>query len=207
MCDPFEIPVDWPLWRGADDGFANPFSCHWLTQNPESKTYYVIDELYGTQMLATEIAQRVKEKDFGIVLTDQRGGTYYNNRILKGMLDSAAFSNTGQAEITRGDQMNALGCKWIPVEKFPGSRIARIKNFHQLLAPNPKSPGNTPSQPGIVFFSVCRHAIRTIPALQRSDQDSEDIDSEGESHAFDSVTYALAYKKVSSGRMVRVGGL
>jgi len=57
------------------------------------------------------------------------------------MLDSAAVSQTGQAIITRGDQMNAMGCKWIPVEKFPGSRIARIKNFHQLLAPNPKSLG------------------------------------------------------------------
>ncbi len=32
--------------------------------------------------------------------------------------------------------MNALGYKWIPVEKFSGSRNARIKNFHQLLASN-----------------------------------------------------------------------
>ena len=206
VCEPFEIPVDWPLWRGGDDGFANPFSCHWLTQNPESRTFFVIDELYGTQMLATEIAERVKDKDFGIVLTDQIGGTYYNNRILKGMLDSAAFSNTGQSAITRGDQMNQLGCKWTAVEKFPGSRIARIKNFHQLLAPNPKSAGNKPSTPGIVFFSTCRNAIRTIPSLQRSDLDSEDIDSEGEAHAFDSVTYALQYKKTWSG-MVRVVGI
>ncbi len=122
------------------------------------------------------------------------------------MLDSAAFSDTGQAPMTRGDQMNALGCNWIPVEKFAGSRIARIKNFHQLLAPNPKSPGRPPSQPGIVFFSCCRNAIRTIPALQRSERDNEDIDSESENHALDSVTYALQYKK-SSGRRVRLRGI
>ncbi len=115
------------------------------------------------------------------------------------MLDSAAFSQTGQTAITRGDQMNAAGCKWIPVEKWPGSRIARIKNFHQLLAPNPKAPG----KPGIVFFSNCRNAIRTIPALQCSQRDPEDVDDAGECHAFDGVTYACQYKKLSA-KMIRV---
>jgi len=75
-----------------------------------------------------------------------------------------------------------------------------------LLAPNPKSPDNTPSQPGIVFFSVCRNAIRTIPALQRSERDNEDIDDAGETHSFDSCTYALQYKKPISKR-VRLGGI
>jgi hypothetical protein len=108
--------------------------------------------------------------------------------------------------ITRGDQMNQLGCKWIPVEKFPGSRIARIKNFHRLLAPNPKSLGNPPSRPGIVFFKRCVNAIRTIPALQRSERDSEDVDDAGELHAFDGVTYALQYRRTVS-RMVRLEGI
>jgi hypothetical protein len=92
------------------------------------------------------------------------------------------------------------------VVKFPESRIARIKNFHQLLAPNLKSSGNPPSKPGIVFFSVCRNAIRTIPALQRSERDSEDIDDAGEIHAFDGVTYGLQYKKPVA-RSVRLGGI
>jgi hypothetical protein len=205
VCEPFDIPVGWPLWRGADDGFAAPFSCHWLTQNPESKTYFVIDELYGTQMLATEIAERVKEKDFGIVLTDHLGAEYFNNRVLKGVIDSAAFANTGAAAVTRGEQLNQLGCKFIPVQKFPGSRIARIKNFHQLLAPNSKSPGATPSQPGIVFFSTCKNAIRTIPSLQRDQNNPEDIDTDGEDHAFDSICYALEYRKPSGGTRRVVG--
>lgn len=206
VCEPFPIPVDWDLWRGVDDGFAAPFACYWLTKDPNSGTIYVIDEIYATKLLATEVAERVKEKDLSIKLTDQRGSFGLNKRILEGMLDSAAFSDTGQAVITRGDQMNALGCKWIAVEKFPGSRIARIRNFHQLLAPNPMSPGSQPSTPGIVFFSVCKHAIRTIPALQRSERDSEDIDDAGEIHAFDGVTYGLQYEKPISKR-VRLGGI
>jgi hypothetical protein len=161
----------------------------------------VIDELYASRMMAEELAERVKEKDLSIELTDQRGGEGFNRRILQGMLDSAAFSNTGQAVITRGDQMNALGCRWIPVEKFPGSRIARIKNFHRLLAPNTTAK----DRPGIVFFKRCVNAIRTIPALQHSERDSEDVDDAGELHAFDGVTYGLQYKKIVS-RVVRAGG-
>ena len=184
------------MWRGADDGFASAFACYWLTRNPDTGTYFVIDEIYATRLMAEEIAERVKAKDLSIKLTDGRRH-FLNDRILRGMLDSAAFAQTGQAVITRGDQMNAAGLRWIPVEKFPGSRIARIKNFHQLLAPNPKGP---PWKPGIVFFSNCVNAIRTIPALQCSQRDLEDVDDAGECHAFDGVTYGLQYRKLTAGR-------
>ena len=78
--------------------------------------------------------------------------------------------------------------------------------MRNLLASNPNAPGNPPSKPGSVRFSVCRHAIATIPALQRSERDSEDIDDAGEIHAFDGVTYGLQYKKTISKR-VRLGGI
>ena len=42
--------------------------------------------------------------------------------------------------------------------------------------------------------------------MQRDPNNSEDIDSKGEAHAFDSVTYALQYKKKGSD-MVRVAGI
>jgi len=47
--------------------------------DPGNGTFYVIDELYASKMLATEIAERVKEKDLSITLTDQRGSQYCNN--------------------------------------------------------------------------------------------------------------------------------
>jgi hypothetical protein len=53
---------------------------------------------------------------------------------------------------------------------------------------------------------VCRNAIGTIPALQRSERDNEDIDDAGETHSFDSCTYGLQYKKPISQR-VRLGGI
>jgi hypothetical protein len=203
VCDPFPIPSHWELWRGADDGFNSPHACYWITQDAVSRTFYVLDELYVTGMMAEELAAKIKERDHLIKLLDQKNNQeVYNPRNLNGLLDSAAFSNTGQAIITRGDQMNIHGCKWKPVEKFPGSRAARVKNFHQCLAPNSKYP----DRPGIVFFRNCAKAIETIPKLMRSLRDIDDIDDTGEDHAFDGVTYGLQYKKLIS-RVLQAGGM
>ena len=48
----FPIPIDWPIWRGGDDGYADPMAVYWLTEDPERKTIYVIDELYRKNLLA-----------------------------------------------------------------------------------------------------------------------------------------------------------
>jgi len=44
----------------------------------------------------------------------------------------------------------------------------------------------------IYFFATCIDAIRTLPALQHDAKRPEDLDTEGEDHAADSVRYACA---------------
>ena len=39
------------------------------------------------------------------------------------------------------------------------------------------------------FFNTCRHAIRTLPLLQFSETNPEDLDSDGEDHFADSMRY------------------
>ena len=46
-------------------------------------------------------------------------------------------------------------------------------------------------QPGIKFFDTCENAIRTIPNLNRDRRRPEDVDTDGEDHAADSVRYFL----------------
>ena len=43
----------------------------------------------------------------------------------------------------------------------------------------------------MVFFENCHNAIRTIPALIYDENKAEDVDSDGEDHAGDSVRYFL----------------
>jgi hypothetical protein len=202
VIDSFPIPVTWEIWRGGDDGFQSPASIHWLTRDPEDGTFYVIDEVYGTQFLPEPLARRICGTDMRIAL-DFGNQNYDNNDLpLEGALDSAAFSDTGTGKKSRGGQMNEHGTRWRSVSKVgtTGSsfRVMRCQMMHQLLAPNTKSKRRDKDgqpMPGIIFFKRCAEAIRTIPALPISETNPEDVDTAAEDHAFDSVTYGLTHKR------------
>ncbi len=183
ICHPFPIPEGWEIWRGADDGWASPAACYWLTQNPDTKTYYVIQELYRTGMRPEVYGETVMKMDKEIVRCNLQGD-FLNETSLQGMMDSAAFSDTGTGEekVTRGEQINKKGCRFRPVEKFPGSKVARVQNFCRVLDINPHDPKGGP---GIVFFDTCTMAIKTIPAIPTNPRDIEDTDPDFEQdHCF-----------------------
>ena len=46
VCDPFAIPAEWEIWRGADDGFASPAAVLWFAHDEIHDCVYVIAELY-----------------------------------------------------------------------------------------------------------------------------------------------------------------
>jgi hypothetical protein len=201
----FKIPEAWEIWRGADDGYASPAACYWITQNPDTKTYYVIQELYRAGMRPEFYGEQVIRMDKEIELTTP-AGPKMNDHSLQGLLDSAAFSDTGagNVKITRGDQINSKGCSFRPVEKFPGSKIARVQNLLRLLDVNPLDPEKGP---GIVFFDCCVEAIRTIPIIPTNPRDPEDTDPAWpEDHAFDGVTYGLQWRKLTFKKR-RLGGI
>lgn len=198
-CEPFPIPRGWKIWRGADDGYAAPAAVYWMTQDPVTKTVYVIDELYKERMLPEEMATRILTRDHRITMAD---GQPYGEPI-KGILDSAAFADTGQQNaIPRGNVLNQLGCRFKPCEKWPGSRVDRVRHFHQMMSRNPLDPRGFPR---LRFFRWCHQAIDTIPALPRDPHDIEDVDTDAEDHAFDAVTYGLMWKRPATKRMEVVG--
>jgi hypothetical protein len=190
--DAFPIPYGWKIWFGADDGYAAPASVHWMTEDPDLKTVYVVAELYRSGMLPNEWASRMRDIEQRIRIGLPENETALLGELdqtgCSGLLDLAAFSNNGQTEIPRGAQLRNLGIRVKPVDKWPGSRVHRVQNLHRLLAPNPRDPQK---MPGIRFFRNCRNAIESIPALPRDKDDPEDVDTKAEDHAFDSVTYGL----------------
>lgn len=201
VCEPRPIPSTWPVSRGGDDGFANPAAIYHITRDPDTDTIYVVHEIYSAGLTAPELAERVKSADLSLKLRDPYDGTdRLNSEILTGDYDSNAFVQTGRtSEISRGEQMNRLGCRWKPVQKWPGSRVARVQHLLKLLQPNPKE---SKRRPGIVFFSTCRHAIETIPKLMRDEApDNEDIKDGQPDHAFDGVTYAVQHRRPTASRV------
>ncbi len=50
-CEPFKIPDEWPMYRSADDGFAEPFCAHWYAMDKCHNRLYVTDEIYQRGLL------------------------------------------------------------------------------------------------------------------------------------------------------------
>ena len=192
VCQPFPIPVDWPIWVGADDGFSAPAAVVWMTQDPRSKRYYAIRELYRAGMLPYDFAKRAKDIHAGISRGYQGGHVVQNTTDLEGLLDAAAFANTGQESIPRGKQLQKLGLRLKPVPKWSGSRVAGCQNLHRILAP---MQGDRDGLPGLRFFETCPSLIRTIPTMMRDERNPEDVDTDGEDHLYDALRYALQWKR------------
>lgn len=194
VIDPFPIPQDWDLWVGADDGFADPCCFHWITQDPNTETYYVIDEWHHSGKYPNQVAEGVKETQAEIVRAPRmHGGECELDRgSVEGLMDSAAFAETGQAEISRGDQMRRMGLMIDPVDKWPGSKKDRAQNLHRLLAVNKKDPKG---RPGILFFrGKCPELVKAIPTLPRDPKKPDQVANVAWDHPFDSLTYGLQYK-------------
>lgn len=207
LCEPFPIPIDWDLWVGADDGMSAPAVVHWLTRDPNDGTFYVVAELARANMLPDEFARRMKETQGEIKRGGRRPGDPWTYHVgpVRGLLDSAAFGNTGQAEISRGDQLNKFKDIHLkPVDKWPESPRDRAQNLHRLLAPNKM---NKDLLPGIRFFrGHCPELVRTLPVLPRDPNKPDRVDTTANDHAFDAVTYGLQYIKTNVVRRA-VGGI
>lgn len=189
-CDPFPIGHDWPLWRGADDGFNKPACVLWGTKY--DGRIYIVRELYAPNMTPEVMAERTKEGDLAIPLRGADGKVFLNDRILRGDIDPSSFNESGVQNSQgtgRGQIMNNLGCNWSPAQKGSGSRVAGVNLIHSKL----KLMDDC--KPGLMIFRTCRNLIRTLPSLPKDKNNPEDIDTESDDHAYDCLRYLLQYRQ------------
>lgn len=190
--EPFAIPNEWPwpIWRGCDDGFASPAACYWFAHDKTYDRVFVIAELYQSQLTAEALAQAILGID-AIVAPGRKLG---------GIIDSAAFSDTGAG--SRGDTLNRLGCAFEPSVKGAGSRVAGWSLIHSRLAL--KSDG----RPGLIIFRGCHHLLRTLPAAAYATRGNlEDIGEGCETHAIDALRYGLGRPPPSRTRLIQTTGV
>jgi len=199
-CPEFPIPAGWEIWRACDDGFACPAAVHWLTQNPDDKTFFVVAEIYERGQLPEVLARKILNVDYSIMLDYGLGDLEPNDEPLSGVIDSAAFSDFGLGKPSRAQMMNERGCNWRPVQKGAGSRIAGLAAIHQALGL--RKDGT----PRLRIFRTCKHLIRTLPQLIYSTSNPEDVDDNCELHCCDSLRYGLTRRKIWFAR-TRVKGL
>lgn len=189
VCDPFPVPNEWPMWRGADDGFAAPAACYWLAHDTIHDRIYVTAELYASGMTPQTMASAVLAID----------GQHGRRGSMKGVIDSASFADTGLGG-GRGDQMNKLGCRWEPSIKGAGSRLAGKALIHARLALR------SDRKPGLIVFKTCKNLIRTLPSLPYDKAHPEDVAGNVEDHAYEALRTALTFKMTRT-RLIPTTGL
>ncbi len=188
-CTPFAIPLEWPMWRGADDGYAAPACVLWFAHDEIHDRLYVAQELYRSGMTPEVMANAVLAIDGHV---GRRGS-------MKGVIDSASFADTGLGG-GRGDQMNKLGCKWEPSVKGSGSRLAGKALIHARLAL--RSDG----KPGLVVFKTCHNLLRTLPSLPYDKTHPEDVAGNVEDHCYEALRTGLTRQPTRT-RLIQTTGI
>ena len=176
VIEPFKIHDTWRIFRSYDFGYAKPFSVMWYAMDNDGRLY-VIRELYGTNGVpnegskwdpvrqAQEIA-RIDKEEFG-----SRGA-------IIGIADPSIWDRSRGESIA--DMMESQGVFW---SRGDNKRIPGKQQVHWRLA------FDDSGYPMLYVFRTCKNLIRTLPALVYDSVDVEDIDTDGEDHAYDSLRY------------------
>src|SRR5439155_9142003 len=62
-CNEFAVPVEWDVWRGADDGYAAPACVLWLVHDPTYDRIYCVEEVFARGLIPERMAQAVLQID------------------------------------------------------------------------------------------------------------------------------------------------
>ena len=202
---PFVVPPRWRIDRSFDWGSSKPFSVGWWAVSDGTEvvtgidedaqpikrafprgTLFRIAEYYGCtskpneglRMLASAIGRniRLKEEAMG-----------YAMRVENGPADTSIFETTNGVCIA--DDMANAGIAWDRADKGPGSRKNGWEKMRDMFDACLEAPME---RPGLFVFDTCRHFMRTVPSLPRSDKDPDDVDTDAEDHIGDETRYRVS---------------
>lgn len=178
------LPPRATRFRAFDWGSAKPFSCGWyvlLDHDLEVPGHPVVlpkgalvkyREWYGAsdinkglKMDASLVAQGIMQREKGEV-------------IRYGSADPSIFIRDGGPSIA--EAMAVHRCMWRRADnkRVPGAEQVRLRLVGEA------------GRPMLYFVESCVDSIRTIPVLQHDEKQPEDVDTEGEDHAYDETRYA-----------------
>ena len=170
VLDNFDIPNNWMKFRAADWGYSSPACCLWFAVDHDN-TMYVYRELYTQRITADEFAQKVLELEHG-------------EYIRYGVLDSSTWANRGDIGPSIAETMIKEGCRWRPSDRSPRSRVNGKIEIHKRLKVNKET-----EEPALYVLNNCTNLLRTLPALPLDKNNSEDVDTKAEDHAYDALRY------------------
>jgi len=214
----FDIPLSWRIDRSFDWGSAKPFSVGWWAESdgtdaemsdgkPRSfprGTLFRIGEWYGWNKRPNE-GCRMVDSEIALGIKEREGQMGIATRVKPGPADSSIYDETNAdspAEIQARH-----GVRWVTADKSPGSRKRGWEAIRRRLKAAKTEEGAPMEEPGLFVFDACRYFIRTVPVLERSDKDPDDIDTDTEDHVADESRYRVLASKPGIVKRKKLSGV
>lgn len=179
VCEPFDIPEEWPRWLSVDYGFAAPFCCLWFAREPETRKVFVYRELYAAGLRDEQQAQAIVEYTA-------------EERMQLHVLDPSMFNSRTESMRPSIAHVYAENGVW-PLVPGMNSRKQGWAIVRRALALD----GTESDSPRLQVFNKCApNLCRTLPTLVHDPLDPEDVadalrGTKTEDHAPDALRYGL----------------
>lgn len=164
------LPSDIEYFASLDWGYSSPGCVLWWACLPDGH-YHIVGEWKYSLITDDEIAAGIhaKTRELGI------------KRLRYIAADPAIWARDGRNRgQSRAETLQRLG---LPMRKSDNDRLNGWPRIHALLRP---------AADGIPWLTVspnCRYLIRTMPLAQSDKSNPEDVDTNGDDHALDTLRY------------------
>ena len=182
---PIFIPPAWHKIRAFDWGYSKPFCVLWGAVSDGSLiecggqqrvfprgSLIIYREYYGCTGKANE-GLKMHARDIGKNTKEMQGGEKMDDMVA----DPAIFDVSSGESIA--DQMAKENIYWRPADN------KRVSGWQQIRGRFSGQDG----KPLLYFTSNCKNLIRTLPIMQYDSAKAEDLDSDLEDHAVDTLRY------------------
>lgn len=171
VVQPFTIPDTWKRYRAIDYGRSAPFCCLWGAMDQDGHLF-IYKEAYEAGMDATDQAK--------LIVSMSEGET-----IQWTTLDTACWIPNQHGEsIADTYAENGLLCDKASKDRLNGKD--RVHAWLKVLKDHKGQPFSR-----LRIFKSCHNLIRTLPALPLDERKIEDVDTDAEDHAYDTLRYMV----------------
>jgi hypothetical protein len=186
IIDYINVPHTWHKLRAFDWGYSKPFCVLWgavsdgslvdcggIKRSFPRGAIIIYREFYGCtgkaneglKMNVADIAKTIKDLQMGEKMDEMRA-------------DPAIFDVSSGQSIANQFESQNIG--WLPADN------KRVAGWQQIRA---RFTGNEDEQPLLFITSNCKNLLRTLPLMQYDKTKPEDLDTNMEDHAVDTLRY------------------
>lgn len=194
-------PRHWPKFRAMDWGSAKPFCVLWYVVTSDDEEWcgrwwprgavVFFREWYGCARGEFDVGIRLTAEEVGAGIVERETRWGLRGLVQPGPGDTAMWTRDGGPSIY--DRIFEGGQEQIHFTKAYKDRITGWEEIRTRLVGIPgelDDEGNPGERiPMLYFDRRCENSIRTLPILERSDRNMEDVDTEQEDHAADVIRY------------------